>query len=48
MFFDDFYAYYRRAAIKKLCDFKYTLSLVKSYCCCAKVCVGSKIVQSLG
>lgn len=34
--FSDFYSYYLRNAGKNICDFKYTYSLLRSYCECTK------------
>ncbi len=41
--FDDFYAYYKRLLGKSRCDFKFTISLIKSYCSCSKITIANKI-----
>lgn len=41
--FDDFYSYYKRSSLKSKCDFKYTQSLIKSYCKCSKIQVADYV-----
>lgn len=42
--FDDFYSYYKRTSLKNKCDFKYTLSLIKSYSKCAKIIIADQVI----
>lgn len=41
--YEDFVAFYKRAQAKAICNYKYTSSLINSYCKCSKISISNTI-----